>query len=60
MEEWVVKLSELMEMAKVTWLVNNKTIHTFIKDWKHFMNFFPEMGKSDVIIYGFCDCKRIK
>lgn len=37
MEEWIVKVTELTEMAKITCLVRVKTISTFIKDWKHFM-----------------------
>lgn len=44
MGEWVVKMTEVSERAKLTCLIRDK-ISTFIKDWKPFMNFLLKMAK---------------
>lgn len=32
--QWIVKMAELAEMAKLTYLIREGTIITFTKDWK--------------------------
>lgn len=34
MEAWIVKIAELVEMAKLTCLIKEGPTNTFIKDWK--------------------------
>lgn len=54
-EEWIVKITELAEMAKLTYVVRDKTMCTFIRDWK----LFAKNEKSELVIYGFSDQKRL-
>lgn len=44
MEEWIVKIAELAEKAKMTCSTTEGTIITCIKDWKPFIAFFAENG----------------
>ena len=46
MEEWLVKMMELAEMAKLTSLIREKTITMFTADWKPLIAFLPETEKN--------------
>ena len=39
MEEWMVKLMELAEMAKLTALIREKTLTNFMANWKPLLDF---------------------
>lgn len=59
-EDWMIKLIELTEMAKLTSLVRGKTIRTFLTDWKPYMEFLLKEEKSELIISGSGDLKGTK
>lgn len=40
MEEWMVKMMELAEMIKLTFLFRENTASMFIANWKPIMDFF--------------------
>lgn len=46
MEEWMVKMLELAETAKLTSWIRGKPISTFIADWKPFIDFFFRNSKT--------------
>lgn len=57
MDEWIVKVMEIAEMAKpIVWL-KKRTKTTFIKDWKSFVDFLLKMDINELVIYGFIDWK---
>lgn len=45
MEEWIIKLIELAEMAKLPSLVKEKN-NTVLKDWNPYMNFLKKEEKK--------------
>jgi len=45
MEEWLVRMTEFAEMAKLNCLIREKT--SSISGWKPFMDFFAENGKNN-------------
>lgn len=44
-EDWMIKQTELTEMAKLTSLVREKTIRAFLADWKPYMDFLLKEEK---------------
>lgn len=47
-------MMELAEMAKLTSLIREKTISTYIADWKPLMDFLHKTEKKNkLMIYGF-------
>lgn len=46
MEEWLIKMLELTELAKITSLVREKTIFIFMDDWKSLTDFLHEIEKN--------------
>ena len=55
MEEWLVKLTDFAEMDKLTSLIRERTLSTFIDDWKPLMDFLHKNEKNELVIYGFDD-----
>lgn len=38
MEEWMIKMMELVKMAKLTFFIREKTLRKFMVDWKSFLD----------------------
>lgn len=55
MEEWLVKVTELAEVAKLTSLIRERTITTFISGWNILMDFLLKKEENKLVIYGFDD-----
>uniref|UniRef100_A0A670Y998 Uncharacterized protein n=1 Tax=Pseudonaja textilis TaxID=8673 RepID=A0A670Y998_PSETE len=53
MDEWLQKLMELTEMAKLTTLIKEKNISTFVSTWRHLLNFVLEVEKNKTFDFGF-------
>lgn len=49
MEAWIVKMAELVEMAKLTSLIKEGPTNTFIKDWKPVRDFLLKMEKMLIL-----------
>lgn len=52
MEEWIVKMMECAQMAKLPALIREKTLINFNADWKPLFNFLCETEKNEIMIYG--------
>lgn len=50
--QWIIKLMELVEMAKLTSLVSEKTIKFKKKTWKSDTDFTLKEKKFELMIYG--------
>lgn len=46
-EKWIMKMMELVEVAKLTSLVREKILSTFIANWKPLMDFTHETKKGN-------------
>lgn len=46
MKKGVMKMTELAEMAKLTCLIREETISSFIKDWNLFIDLLLNMDKN--------------
>lgn len=46
MKEWLMKLTDFVEMDKWTSLVTEKILSKFISDWNPFMDFFCKNVKD--------------
>lgn len=57
MKEWIVKLMELAEMAKLTTLMKNKqTKNTiFVSICKPLLDFLLKKDRNETMIFGFDD-----
>lgn len=55
-EEWLMEMTELMEMAKLTCLITQRSTSAFISEWKPFMKF---AGKREMNLL-FRDLQIIK
>lgn len=46
MKEWLMKVTEFVEMNKLTSLITEKILSKFICDWNPFMDFFGKNLKD--------------
>lgn len=57
MEEWMVKLIELADIAKLTTLIKEETLSNFLYKWKPLWDFFletnPPPKKNVTLTFGF-------
>ena len=51
--EWIIKMMELAEMATLTTIIKEGSATKFIVDWKHFVEFVQEIEKNDIYVSGF-------
>lgn len=49
-EAWIIKMMELIEIAKLASLVREKTIKTVLKSGSLIMEFLPKEGKTELMI----------
>ena len=55
MEDWMIKLMELAQMAKLTALIRENTVTGFVSIWKPLLDYLLVMQKNEVLILGFDD-----
>ena len=51
--EWIMKMMELAEMAKLTTIIKEGSVIKFMSDWKLFIEFLQETEKNDIYVCGF-------
>lgn len=54
-EEWLLKMMELVEMAKLMVLITEKTLAKCNSKWKPFVDVLQEIDKGQIMTYGFDD-----
>lgn len=54
-QEWLAKMVERAEMAKLTCLLRERSITTFFSDWNPLMDFLLKKEGNELMIYGFDD-----
>lgn len=53
-DEWMVKLTWLPEMMKLTILIKENTLsRLFFSMWKLFLDFLLENGRNEILMLGF-------
>lgn len=58
MEEWMMKMMDIAEMAKLTALIRDQTLSKFNADWKSSLTFLHETEKNEFIIHNFDNQKN--
>ena len=53
MEEWMLKILELAEMAKLTAIIREISTNMFRLEWNPLIEYLHEKEKNDVFVYGF-------
>lgn len=56
MKEWILKLMELTEMAKLTALLTDSSLTTFHVIWRPLLDFLQDKEKNQLLNLGFEDC----
>ena len=54
-EDWIVKLMDLSQMAKLTALIREHSVSAFILTWQPLLDYLLAIEKNDVLILGFRD-----
>ena len=54
-EDWIVKLMDLAQMAKLTVLIREHSVSGFISTWQLLLEYLLVIEKNEVLTLGFSD-----